>query len=145
MNARKEIPHHEVTAALVWDRSAFSAGARILITQRRPADESGGLWEFPGGKRKEGESLRTCLARELEEELAIAPIVGERFIIVEQTYPAYRITLHVFHCRHSGDVPQCLACADWRWATVAELGRYPFSAADLRVVAAINDAARKVC
>jgi mutator protein MutT len=142
---QSEIPHHEVTAALVWNLPPFSNKARILITKRRPDDESGGLWEFPGGKQEAGESLHACLARELAEELAIAPIVGERFITVEQEYPSCRITLHVFHCQHTGETPQCIACADWQWVTIGELARYQFSAADMKVIAAIRQTFRILC
>ncbi len=44
---------------------------RLLLCQRPPHKPHGGLWEFPGGKTKPGESTRVALARELEEELGI--------------------------------------------------------------------------
>ena len=34
----------------------FNAG-KILIAQREPGGNYGGYWEFPGGKREDGESL----------------------------------------------------------------------------------------
>ena len=45
---------------------------RILIGQRRPEDKHPLKWEFPGGKVEAGETPAQALARELEEELAIA-------------------------------------------------------------------------
>ena len=59
----KKIPHYEVTAAVI------QKGGKILITQRPEKGLLGGLWEFPGGKQKPGESLEECLKREIAEEL----------------------------------------------------------------------------
>ena len=50
----------------------ITRGNRILVCQRHDHDTFGGYWEFPGGKREDGETLEQCLARELMEELAIA-------------------------------------------------------------------------
>jgi len=54
-----------VAAALLDDRG------RILLAQRPPGKSMAGLWEFPGGKVKDGERLEAALARELKEELGI--------------------------------------------------------------------------
>ncbi len=56
----------DVVACVITD-----ARGRVLIA-RRPADKRhGGLWEFPGGKVDEGESLSEAADRELHEELGV--------------------------------------------------------------------------
>ena len=52
----------------------LDAEKNILLTRRHDDLHQGGLWEFPGGKVEQGESLDTALARELHEELAIKPV-----------------------------------------------------------------------
>lgn len=54
----------EVAAGIVLDRAG-----RVLLCQRK--GELDGLWEFPGGKREDGESFAECLKRELWEELRL--------------------------------------------------------------------------
>ena len=41
---------------------------RVLIARRPMHKESGGLWEFPGGKIEQGETPQQALERELREE-----------------------------------------------------------------------------
>lgn len=45
--------------------------ARWLICQRPGAKRYGGMWEFPGGKLHDGETLAAAAARELREELGL--------------------------------------------------------------------------
>lgn len=65
--------------------------------QRRP--ESGLLakmWEFPGGKREEGESLEDALRRELKEECNVE-VVSEKFWKkFLHFYVQYRVSLYVY-------------------------------------------------
>lgn len=42
---------------------------KILVATRSEYVSNKGLWEFPGGKPKQGESLETCLVRRVKEEL----------------------------------------------------------------------------
>ena len=56
----------EVSAGVVFDREG-----RILICQRGEGRNNAHLWEFPGGKREDGESPEDCLVRELMEELSL--------------------------------------------------------------------------
>ena len=67
-NGRK-MKHLEVVAAAIIQEG------RLLAAQRgygRYKD----FWEFPGGKREEGETLEACLQRELFEELGIVAACG---------------------------------------------------------------------
>lgn len=54
----------EVAAAVIF------RGKTVLLCSR-PPDKPPRGWEFPGGKRDEGETLEECLKRELREELAL--------------------------------------------------------------------------
>lgn len=54
-----------VVAAVVRRDGAF------LLARRPPSKRHGGLWEFPGGKVRDGESEDEALGRELREELGV--------------------------------------------------------------------------
>lgn len=46
-------------------------GGRYLLGQRPVEKRHGGLWEFPGGKVHEGESMLEAVRRELAEEMGL--------------------------------------------------------------------------
>src|SRR5882757_7146425 len=73
-------------------------GGLLLITQRRPEDHLGGLWEFPGGKRHAQESDQECLKRELLEELGIEVDVGDLIETIIHEYPEKTVRLKFFRC-----------------------------------------------
>jgi A/G-specific adenine glycosylase len=106
----------------------------VLIAQREAGDMLGGLWEFPGGTVESGETLEDALRRELREELAIEVAVGALLTTVEHAYSHFRMSLHVFHCRHTGGRPRALGCADFSWVLPSEIEGYALSVADQAVV-----------
>jgi A/G-specific adenine glycosylase len=130
---RKKIPHYHVTAAVICD-----GAGRVLVAQRPPTEMLGGLWEFPGGKVESGESLHACLRREIEEELGVSILVGERLTVVKHAYSHFRITLHAFFAQILDGTPQAIGCAAWRWIRPEEADGLAFSAADLRILDALN-------
>jgi A/G-specific adenine glycosylase len=129
------VPHYDVAAAAIWDDDG-----RLLIARRLPDDMLGGMWEFPGGRCEQGESLAECLRREIREELGLEIDVGDRLAIVRHAYSHFRITLHAFHCHPMRGEPQALECAEWRWVQFGELSDFPFSVADQRIIAALETA-----
>jgi len=137
------IPRVIGAAGIIWDKEPFSIGARLLIAKRKADDMLGGLWEFPGGRVKDGESFEQTLVRELREELAIDVEVVEPFLQVDHAYTHFRVTLHFFHCRHTGGEPIAIECDEWRWADVDELGEFAFPTADRRVLAALGCSASR--
>ena len=48
-------------------------GDKVLISKRAKGSHEGGLWEFPGGKKEDEESIRQTRL-ELAEELGIKVI-----------------------------------------------------------------------
>ena len=49
-------------------------GVSFLVCRRPAGKIMAGLWEFPGGKRKEGETSMAALEREFYEELDIVSL-----------------------------------------------------------------------
>ena len=118
----------EVAAGLVF------RGGLLLITQRRPQDHLGGLWEFPGGKRGAGETYEECLRRELREELGIEVEVGTRLENITHEYPEKTVHLEFFRCKWLRHEPRALGCHDFAWVRREQLAGYAFPAADARLL-----------
>jgi len=60
---------------------------KLLVCQRRRGGAFELLWEFPGGKVKQGESLAAALERELREELDASAIIGSEVYRARHQYP----------------------------------------------------------
>ena len=60
---------------------------QVLIGQRPAGKRHALKWEFPGGKVEPGESPEIALRRELDEELGIRAVIGERIADYEYAYP----------------------------------------------------------
>jgi len=125
---RRRIPHYDVTAGVIY------SDGLLLITLRPPKGLLGGLWEFPGGKVEPGETLTSCLVREISEELNIRIAVDSPLISVEHAYTHFRITLHVFICRYLSGELKTIGCDDYRWIRTEELDGFAFPAADRKVI-----------
>ena len=123
----------EVAAALVFRKG------KLLITQRFADDHLGGLWEFPGGKREDGESFEACLRRELDEELSIQVKVCELVEAVTHAYPEKTVHLRFFRCQWRCSEPVALGCADFRWVGPTELKLYDFPAADAQLLSKLEN------
>lgn len=118
----------EVAAGLVF------RDGQLLITQRRPQDHLGGLWEFPGGKREPAETFEQCLRRELQEELGIEVAVGRLIDEISHTYPEKSVHLKFFRCTLVSGEPQPIDCHALAWVTQSQLRDYEFPAADVQLL-----------
>ncbi len=122
--SRDEMKTVIVAAALIMEQE------KILITQRKKDSSRALLWEFPGGKVKEGEEPKQALRRELMEELEVEAEVGMIFDAVFYSYPEYPILLLIYRCRVEKGLPKPVACQDVRWVTVRELEELSMPPAD---------------
>jgi 8-oxo-dGTP diphosphatase len=113
-------------------------GQRILICQRKRTGAFPLQWEFPGGKVEAGEDTRTCLKRELREELAIESDIGPEVSAFQYTYPnGFQVNLVFFQVkRHVGEMFN-QAFEQIRWVEPHELLNYDFLEADRELVARI--------
>ena len=122
-----------VTAAVV------ERAGRILVTRRQRGVHLEGLWEFPGGKQENGESLAACLARELREELDVAARVEDEIYTTTHEYPERRVELHFLRCRLDGE-PRPLLGQEIRWVPRAELASLKFPPADAELIRILGTA-----
>ena len=99
----------------------------------------GGLWEFPGGKRKKGESPEECLKREIKEELGTTIGILNKVMTIKHTYTQFRVTLHVFNCYLQDNQLRPNGCEQWRWVSLEKLNTYPFPAANVKIVKYLTD------
>jgi A/G-specific adenine glycosylase len=144
---RKGTPHYDVAAGVIWrDGHPEGNGAihnvQFLIT-RRPLDGLlGGLWEFPGGKQHDEETLPEALRREIREELDIDIKVGAPLVRVQHAYSHFRISLHAFHARYLGGEIRHLGVADHAWVRLDELDAYAFAVTDQKIIERLKKEAR---
>lgn len=125
---KKKTPHYQVAAGII------RKGKKLLIAQRLPTGMLGGLWEFPGGKQEQEETLEECLLREVREELDIEIEVGGHMVSVDHGFSHFSITLHAFAATWLKGTPSAIGCSDWRWIGPGEFGDYAFGRADRRVI-----------
>ena len=97
-----------VVAALIRDADS----GRLLLAQRPEGHGTHpGKWEFPGGKRRGGESLDQCLVRELSEELDVEVVPGRCLGTVDR--PPFR--LYFFEAAIRAGPPRAKVHARLRW------------------------------
>ena len=84
-----------VSAAVIHDGS-------LIWAARRARGKAAGQWEFPGGKREEGESGEETVIREIREELD-SDISVEKFLFtISCGYPDFFLVMDCFLCRLEG-------------------------------------------
>lgn len=114
----------EVAAALIIK------DGQILIARRSAGTHLGGLWEFPGGKRKLGEGFEACLAREVMEELGVTVAVHEQVASAEHRDDERSVRLRFYRCTLLSGEPRPIGCDVCRWVDPSEIGTYLFPPAD---------------
>ncbi|MFW6159120.1 MAG: A/G-specific adenine glycosylase [Planctomycetota bacterium] len=129
---RKPIPHYDVPVGIIW------RDGKLLITKRPTDAMLGGLWEFPGGKRRPDESLQAALRREIGEETGLTVEVGEHIVSVKHAYSHFRVTLHAYHCRDSRGRLRLTKCEAHEWVEPGELDDYAFPSGSRAIIQALQ-------
>ncbi len=128
-DAPKPLPFQVIGVGVV-----VNAAGEVLIDQRLEEGLLGGMWEFPGGKQEIGETIETCIARELKEELGIAVTVGDELITVDHAYSHKKLRFVVHLCTWVSGEPQPLASQQVRWVLPRDLDKYAFPAANAKII-----------
>ena len=133
-DARRTVPRAHIAVGVVSD------GARVLITRRAETGMLGGLWEFPGGKVRRGETPAAACRRELREETGLAVDVGNRIARVRHAYTHLTVDIDVFLCGYRGGAVVLEGPTDHRWITLEETADYAFPKANHKFLPAVRDA-----
>ncbi len=107
---------------------------RWLLVQRPARAVLPLLWEFPGGRVREGEGDRDALARCLRHRVGLAVDVRERVLEVRHTYPEWTVVLAVYRCDIGDQEPVAAAVEAVAWVAPEDFGDYPFPPADKKSV-----------
>jgi 8-oxo-dGTP diphosphatase len=110
----------------------------ILLAKRPNKTHQGGLWEFPGGKVEQGETLFDALKRELQEELAINITSSEPLIKIRHDYGDKVVLLDVHKVNEFSGEPKGNEGQPVLWVAANKLHDYEFPAANRPIITAIN-------
>ncbi len=112
----------------------------FLICQKGTA-QNYGLWEFPGGKLKNRESLMDCITREINEELGLDIITKSQIM----SYEIDNYKLHFIHCnlKDTSQKIQLIEHIDYKWITSVEFKNYSFIEGDIKFVKYIQSLKNK--
>ena len=122
-----------IAVGVVYKRT----GGSVLIARRRPGSHQGGLWEFPGGKRRPGEGRLETLRRELDEEIGIRVDAARPLLCFDYDYPGRPVTLDVWVVDAWSGTPRGREGQPIRWVAPEELDPAQFPAANQRIIRAV--------
>ncbi len=117
-----------VVLALLFKRGC------VLTAWRKPEQDQGKHWEFPGGKLKASESSEDGLSREIDEEIGVKVEACERLLQYTYRYPENEILFDVYTI--TADVEQVYAKEGQflRWYPINRLSFEDFPAANRAII-----------
>src|SRR5262245_2402403 len=134
-------PRRGLPIVMVAAVALLDADNRVLLAQRPPGKSMAGLWEFPGGKIKPGETPEAALIRELREELSIdirasclAPLT-----FASHSYETFHLLMPLFICRQWKGTIRPAEGQKIAWVRSNRLRDYPMPPADEPLIPILQD------
>jgi len=123
---------HVAVAVIVNDDN------EVCISLRHQNSHQGSLWEFPGGKIEQNESVEQALAREIKEELNLDIAASRPLITITHNYHDKKVCLHVNRVTAYRGQATGIEGQQVRWLPVNQLSRYEFPAANFSIIKALQ-------
>jgi len=124
----RTVPHRQMVAAVVRRQSG-----RILIIKRPGKGLLGGLWGFPIGEERPGESHEETLHAMLSASLQLRVVQVSPLKAVRHAYTHFSMTVHPFNCLLEGDEPPQDRQVS-RWVSIRELDDLALSKVDRKIL-----------
>lgn len=106
---------------------------KIFATQRGYGEYKG-KWEFPGGKREEGESGEEALEREIREELDSKVKIEKLICTTDYDYPTFHLTMDVYLSTLIEGKLTLLEHEDAQWVSLDSIDDLDWLPADWSVI-----------
>ena len=106
---------------------------KIFATQRGYGEYKG-KWEFPGGKREEGESGEEALYREIREELDSKVKIEKLICTTDYDYPTFHLTMDVYLSTLIEGKLTLLEHEDAKWVSLDSIDNLYWLPADWSVI-----------
>ena len=116
----------------------LNAKREVLIALRPMDSHQGGLWEFPGGKVEEGESVERALNREFEEELGISVQACSPLTQIRHDYSDKLVLLDVWRIEKYSGIPSGKEGQAIEWRALSKLRAADFPKANAGIIRALK-------
>lgn len=126
------VPHYNIAVGVVWQ------DGKILIGRRKETQMLGGLWEFPGGKMRAGETAEAAAVREVKEETGLVVRVLKKYCTINHAYTHFKITLYAYACEVLSGSAKPHTTDVLKWVQPQALHDYPFPTANKKVILVID-------
>ena len=139
MTEPENLPVIPVVCAVLLDQRGH-----VLIARRPEEKHLGGLWEFPGGKVEEGETLSDALVREIREELGTEVVVESDGVdtlgAFDHALDDRIIRLYPILCRlaEGAKPPEALEHSEIRWISLDQSDEIAWAPGDRWIHAAVR-------
>jgi A/G-specific adenine glycosylase len=126
-------PQYRIAVGVVFKKG------RVLITRRKDDGLLGGLWEFPGGKIRNGEKSEAACIREIKEEVNLTVGIDAHLCKVKHAYTHFKILMDVFCCSYASGRVTLKGPVDYRWIELDKLEAYPLPKANHKFLSQLNE------
>ncbi len=110
----------------------------VLLALRQKHQHQGNLWEFPGGKVEQAESVYDALVREIDEEIGISIVSAKAFLKLNHNYNDKSVLLDVWIVEEFYGNPQGREGQPLRWCAINDLNEDDFPAANKAIIYALK-------
>ena len=111
---------------------------QVCISLRGKNVQQGNLWEFPGGKIEQSETVEQALKREVKEELNLSIKTSRPLIKINHIYSNVSVCLHVQKIQSYSGEAKSMEGQLVKWVNVSQLSDYDFPVANAGIVQAIQ-------